>query len=116
MDNLGKILNALSEIPETAVYGLEYTSTKLEELKREVLKKAAADAKEKATNLAEGAGAIVGKVIKIESASPFYAMRSDRTEGREMLMMKQEVAKTVPQIESGSLEITGNCTVYYSIQ
>lgn len=116
MGNLGKILSGISEIPETTVYNLEYTSTKLEELKREVLKKAAMDAKEKAAKLAEGSGATLGKVMKIESAAGYYPRESFAEDRLNAFAVKREVEKAVPVIESGSLEIRGNCTVYYSIQ
>lgn len=117
MDILGKILSALSEVPETTVYGLEYTSTKIEDLKREVLKKAADDARQKALKLAEGAGAVLGKALKIETGVQVYPAKTYEEPFREMadvrLMQKEKIA---PQIESGYLEIMGNCIVYYSIQ
>jgi uncharacterized protein YggE len=118
LDNLGKILLKFSEIPETTVYGLEYTSTKIEELKREVLKEASADARQRALKLAEGAGAILGKVLKIESGTEAYPLQRQEYNLEEGIadrsVNKRELS--VPQIESGHLEITGNCTVYYSIQ
>ena len=114
MDSLGKILAGLSEVQETTVYGLDFTSAKIEELKKEALKKAAAEAREKALKLAEGAGAVLGKVLKIETGTLAYpvralAMRSEKA-------MVEQAAAPVPQIESGTIEITANCTVSYSIQ
>ncbi len=117
MDNLGKILSGVSEVPETAVYNLEFTSTKLEELKREALKKAGIDAREKAMKLAEGAGAILGKAIKIESFAQFHPMQTYvAEEGLDAFAAKRVVEKEAPKIESGTLEILGSCVVTYSIQ
>lgn len=116
LENLGKILAGISEINETTIYGLSYTSTKIEEIKREVLKEAASDARQKAVKLAEGSGAILGKVIKIESASyerPLQAMAF--AEAMPRMAYKAEAAAP-PQVESGYIEVTGGCTVSYSIQ
>ncbi len=119
MDTLGKILAKLSEVSETTVYDLEYTSTKIEELRREALKKAGVDARQKAMKLAEGTGAVLGKAIRIQTGIQEYRARdlkmSDVDESR-MMVSKEESFKVSPQIESGYLEIIGNCTVYYSIQ
>ena len=118
LDNLGKILTSLSEIPESTVTGVEYTSTKIEELRREVLNKAAADAYEKAKKLAAGAGATLGKAKKIQSGFQGYLARQDyKMEDRAMefssMVMKEKAA---PQMESGYLEIIGNCSIEYALQ
>lgn len=116
MGSLGKILSGVSDVAETSVFNLEFTSTKLEELKREALKEAAIDAREKAIKLAEGAGATLGKVMKIESAAQFRPMPTYAADEGFALRSKMVAEKEAPQIESGSLEIIGNCLVYYSIQ
>ncbi len=116
MEELGKVLAALSEIPETTIYGLEYTSTKLEELKRETLKKAASDAREKAVKLSEGAGATLGKVIKIETGVQVSPLRQYDSYVGGAIRAEFKGENVTPQIESGYLEVIGNCTVYYSIQ
>lgn len=114
LDKLGKILTGLSEVPETSVFGLTYTSAKIEELKRETLKVAASDAKQKALKLAEGSGATLGKVIKIETHSQEHFLRNVVAEQRMDYAAKLE--KSAPQMESGYIEIIGNCVVSYSIQ
>jgi uncharacterized protein YggE len=114
LESLGKILSGLSEVQETTVYGLDFTSTKIEELKKEALKKAAADAREKAQKLAEGAGAALGKVLKIDTGAPIYPVRSYAMRAEKAIA--EQAAAPVPQIESGTIEITANCTVSYSIQ
>jgi len=113
MDSLGNILSGLSEVQETTVYGLDFTSTKIEELKKEALKKAAAEAREKALKLVEGAGAALGKVLKIETGALAYPVRALAMRAEKAMA---EQAAPVPQIESGTIEITANCTVTYSIQ
>lgn len=115
MDNLGKILVGLSEISETTVHGLSYTSTKIEELKREVLKEAASDAQQKAVKLAEGSGATLSKVIKIESVAYEDSLRTMDFE-EEVSKMAYKREKVAPQVESGYIEVTGSCVVYYAIQ
>ncbi len=117
LDNLGKILTGLSEISETTVYGFTYTSTKIDELKREVLKKAASDAREKALKLAEGSGATLGKAVKIETAAQEYPVARQRMADvafEKSFVMKEE--QGYPQVESGYLEIIGNCTISYVLQ
>ena len=115
LDELGKVLAALANTTETSVYNLEYTSTKLEELKREALKQAAADARAKAQKLAEGSGAILGKVMRIDTGATVMPMRAyAMDEARGMLSASME--KTAPQIESGQIEINASCTIIYSIQ
>lgn len=115
LDKLGKILTGLSEVPETSVFGLTYTSTKIEELKREALKMAASDAKQKALKLAEGSGATLGKPIKIETQAQERFLRNVVAEERiDYAVAKLE--KSAPQMESGYIEIIGNCAVSYSIQ
>lgn len=116
LDNLGKILVKVSEIAETSVYGLTYTSTKIEELKREALKKAAENARERAIKLVEGAGAVLGKVIKIESREQVYPVFRKDYAYEGVAVARLEESKAVPQIESGNLEIISNCTIYFSLQ
>jgi hypothetical protein len=116
LGQLGKILVAFSGIPESTIYSLEYTSTKLDELKREALKKAAADAREKALKLAEGSGAILGKVMRIDTgATVYYAPRESQyaLARAEDKMMAEAPA---PQIESGAMEVTATCTIQYAVQ
>lgn len=118
LENLGKVLAALSEIPETTVFGLEYTSTKIEELKREALKKAGDDAHQKALKAAEGAAATLGKVIKIETGSQIFRAKEYDVMAEAPRLLKEQAYTSIPapQIEAGYLEIVGTCTVYYSIQ
>ncbi|MCX5701814.1 MAG: SIMPL domain-containing protein, partial [Candidatus Omnitrophica bacterium] len=116
LENLGKILANISEINETTVYGLSYTSTKIEEIKREVLKEAASDAREKAVKLAEGSGAILGKVIKIESVSYERPLQKMAFAEAMPMMAASRAEAPAPQVESGYIEVTGGCTVSYAIQ
>jgi uncharacterized protein YggE len=119
LDSLGKILLKLSEIPESSVSGLRYDSAKIETLRQQVLKLATSDARQKALNLAEGAGATLGKVMKIESAREISRSEEKRYEAEDAVGMgvaQKEVQAAAPQIEAGRLEITASCTVYYSLQ
>lgn len=117
IDTLGKMLSELSDISETTVYGLTYTSTKIEDFKRDVLKEAASDARQKALKLAEGSGAVLGKVIKIENVTQGYPLaRAAFEEKIVMMAYKADMAAPAPQIESGAIEVTGSCIVYYAIQ
>ncbi len=115
LDNLGLLFTALSDISETSILGLTYTSSNIDELKRSVLKDAAADAKQKALKLAEGAGASLGKVLRINSnAQESFAYQAyDRNMGMAKAMAETSVA---PQVESGSIEVSGNCEVIYLLQ
>lgn len=116
LDKLGKILTGLSEIPETSIFGLTYTSTKIEDLKREALKVAASDAKQKALKLAEGSGATLGKPIKIETQAAQERFLRNVVAEERMDYAVAKLEKSAPQMESGYIEIIGNCVVSYSIQ
>ncbi|MDD4910205.1 MAG: SIMPL domain-containing protein [Candidatus Omnitrophica bacterium] len=117
LDDLGKILARLADIAETTVSGLTYTATNVEQLRIDALKKAADNARQKALQLAEGSGATLGKVLKIQSGvSDGYDFL--REEQLADSFAKRAIAKAeiAPQIESGYLKITANCTVIYSVE
>ena len=117
LEDLGKILAELSEVSETTVFGLTYTSSKIEELRQEVLKKAAADARQKATKLTEGAGATLGKVMRIESSVQLNLQQNREEAAYDGPMVMKMVRETVasPDIEAGYLQIIGNATVTYAL-
>jgi uncharacterized protein YggE len=118
LENLGKILTSLSEITETTVSGFEYTSTKIDELRRNALKEAASDAYQKAVKLAEGAHATLGRVVKIETGVSSYQQREYdfAEEGRLAFSKLKDETVITPTLESGYLQIEQDCTVYYAIQ
>ncbi len=116
---LGKILGGLALIPESRVEGVDFTSTKLEEFKRDALKKAGEDARAKAQKLAEGAGALVDRVLRADSnVSGGYRPVFRAMAVNENMMMASRSAKvaTEPQVESGVIEVTANCTVVYLLK
>ena len=117
LEDLGKILTSLSDTSETSVYNLEYSTTRLEELKREALKQAAADARARAQKLAEGSGAILGKVMRIETgATVMPPMRAYAMDEARSGILAASMEKTAPQIESGQIEINASCTIIFAIQ
>ncbi len=118
LDNLGKILNALSEIPESRVENLEFASMKIDDLKRDVLKKAAEDARLKAAKLAEGAGAAIDSVLNISSyVSGGYRPVMKMAMADDAAMLKTASSASIaPSIESGTIEVSAQCTVVYSLK
>ena len=119
LQDLGKILTRLSEISETSISGLTYTSSKMDELRQEAMKKAASDARQKALKLAEGAGSTLGKTMKIESTIGLNSNNNDRVDqaydGMLMKYAQTEQVKASPEIESGFIQIKATATVTYAL-
>lgn len=63
---LGKILKSLSKCESKPEVDVSYTIKDVEGMKNNLLKKAIADSKNKATILAEAAGVTLGKIVKID--------------------------------------------------
>lgn len=116
LDSLGEILNGISEIESARVAGIEFTSTKLDELKRTALKKAAGGAKEAALAMVEAAGGKLGKILKIEESSVIPILR-ERREYSQSLMKDLAVQQEMqPQVEPGTLTVQVACTVVYEVE
>lgn len=119
LNDLGKILMDISGVAESKVSNLNFGSTKIEELKRDALKKAAEDARLKAIKLCEGAGTSLGTALEIRTSAPVFQPRMmNYYDGASEKMSYAGVAMEAapaPEIQAGSLEITANCTITYKL-
>lgn len=114
LSKLGDVIDKVIDAGAIYIYGLEFKSSKIEELEREVRLKAVEDAKEKARILAKGAGFKLGRALRVfESAmAPRLAFREYRPARQRKLLIEQEAA---PQVEPGTLELIATCGVIYEI-
>ncbi len=104
---VGDIIDKSIENGSNEFNGIQFTSSKIKEFQKEAKIKAAKDAKEKASLLAENLGVKLGGIIRVnESFSPPYLARN---------VMAFKTAEAAPQIEAGSLEITATCDVIYEL-
>ena len=116
LDRVGHILARLSDIQDMNIEETVFTSSKIEEHKREALKKAAAAARKSAEDLAEVAGAKLGRVLKIQEASNFIPFRGQqlmRTAKMESSMMDR--AAPMP-VSGGKLTVEASCTLTYELE
>lgn len=88
---------------------IQFDSSVIEELEKEVKGRAALDAEEKAALLAGNLGVKLGRVLKVSESTvmPYPA--------RNMVAMRAAAPDSAPQIEPGAMEITGTCDVIYEI-
>ena len=116
LDTIGKMLSKISENDYINVYGLSFTSTKLEELKNEALKLAAKSARETALAVVEAAGGKLGNVLRIEESSagvPFRREIMAKADFRMAEMADRGVSEA--EVEAGTLEVQAYCTITYQI-
>jgi len=113
LDDIGKILNKISEIDYANVYNITFTSTKMEELKRGALKKAAESARITAMELADVAGGKLGKVLRIEEYSP--VLRQGAFQEASLMKYKAESVMADTVVEAGTLEVEAACTITYQV-
>lgn len=90
--------------------GIRFSSSKIEEHEKEAKIRAAKDAREKAHLIAKSLGVKIGKVLKVNesSARPYLARQTGA-------FAESSMARSAPQIEPGSMEVTATCNVIYEI-
>ncbi|PIU41753.1 MAG: hypothetical protein COS99_03795 [Candidatus Omnitrophica bacterium CG07_land_8_20_14_0_80_42_15] len=112
LSKIGDVIDTVVNAGAISINGLEFKSSKIEELEKDARLKAAKNAKEKAEVIAEGAGFKVGKVLKASEAMgghfPVYRERYAKT-------AVMEAASAAPEIEPGSIELEATCTIIYEI-
>jgi uncharacterized protein YggE len=108
MDKVGEFLDKAVSLGVTSFSGLMYESSKQRELERDALKKAAADARERADVLARELGATLGKAMNITESvvSPLPLMRS---------AMMDASAAAAP-VMTGELAINAQVTVTFELK
>lgn len=115
LSKIGDVIDKVIAAGAIYIYGLEFKSSKIEELEKEVRLKAAKNAKEKAQILADGIGFKIGKVLRVDESMEqrLFERSRHRPEYDKMFVAKDESAP--PQIEPGSIELEAICTVIYEV-
>jgi uncharacterized protein YggE len=107
LDRAGALIDAAVDAGANAIYGPSLERSDVEKLYRDALEKAVADAKARATVLAEAAGRKVGRVTAMtESGSPELPM----------LAKDAAMARESTPIVSGSQETTASVSVTYELR
>lgn len=106
---LGEIIDKVIAAGTNTFSGIQFTSSKMEELEEEAKVNAAKDAKEKAELIAKSLGVKVGKVLRVDGLSvqpyPVSGVRA----------YQSAAMAAPPQIEAGTMEVTASCNVVYEI-
>lgn len=109
LSKVGEVIDKAITGGTNVFNGIQFVSSKINELEKEAKVKAAKDAKEKAELLAKNLGVTVGRVLKVsESSIRPYLQKNRAAFGAVM-------AESAPQIEPGSMEVNATCNVIYEI-
>jgi uncharacterized protein YggE len=108
-DKYGAVADKLSSIDGVQVQGVDYASSKDDETKREALKKALLNARDKANDLAVTAGCYIDKPLEIIEGSP--------EGGPRPMFAPMGMAKSMgtPAAVPGQLEISASVTATYDL-
>jgi uncharacterized protein YggE len=109
-DKYGAIADGLSKFDGIQIQQVDYASSKEEETKREALKKALLNARDKANDLAVTAGCYIDKPLEILEGTPDNGPRP-------MMMMARMApgAPGTPAAVPGQLEISASVTATYDM-
>lgn len=112
IERIGEVLDAAVGSGATSVSGMRFDLKARDEVEREALKLAVADARERATAAAAGAGMTVSEVVRIEE------QRVSAPPPRPMMMSARQAdsLESQPPISPGELEIRATVIVTSSIR
>ncbi len=113
--DIGKIIDAAVANGANAVDNVQFTLSKdaEETIKKDVLKKASENAKEKAQAVADGLGVSLGAVVSV-TESGYYAPPFIYAKAAETVAMGRPVSDL--QIEPSKITVTATVTVTYKIR
>ncbi|HPN72771.1 MAG TPA: SIMPL domain-containing protein [Candidatus Omnitrophota bacterium] len=106
----GRIIDKVISGGVNTFSGIQFSSSRMDELETEARVKAAKDAGSKASALAEAMGVKLGRLIRVSQSSyrPYPV--------NKMLAYDMSMARSaVPQVEAGSMEVTATCDAVYEI-
>ena len=105
----GEIIDEVLTAGANTFSGIQFTSGKMDDLETEARVKAAKDAGHKAAILAEALNVKLGRILRVNQSSnrPYPVNR--------MMAYDMSMARSVPQIEAGTMEVTATCDVTYEI-
>ena len=115
LSKYGAIMDGLNEAGVNSINGIEFKSSKMEELEREARKKAMLDAKQKAEDYASVLGQKSGKAINItDNSTPYNPQLIYRNK-----MMAMGASDSVAEKETlaiGEIEIKANVSVTFTLE
>ena len=105
----GEIIDEVVSGGVNTFSGIQFTSGKMNELETEARVEAAKDAENKAQILAEALNVKLGRILRVNQSTnrPYPVNR--------MMAYDASMARSAPQIEGGTLEVTATCDVVYEI-
>ncbi|MDO8580159.1 MAG: SIMPL domain-containing protein [Candidatus Omnitrophota bacterium] len=115
LSRLGVILAKISTLESVNLQEVQFTSTRLEDLKREALVKASRQARQTAEEVVTAAGGKLGRILKIEEATNMPI--SYRQEHRFMKMdaMEMDVSQESVPVEAGTMSIEATSRITFEI-
>lgn len=111
LSDAGKVVDTAVRNGANTFSGISFTSSRLNELKKEAKAKAALDASEKALLLTKKLGVSTGRILKVSESAIRPLYDSNRSFGA----MEMSAKASAPQIEAGSLEVAATCNIIYEI-
>ncbi len=106
---LGNVIDAAMKNEMTVFNGIQFDSSRKDEIQQEARAKAVLDARERAEIMALNLKVKLGRVLKIIESGQAYPMP------KQSFMMAEARAMSAPLIESGTLEIQATCQVTFEI-
>jgi uncharacterized protein len=105
----GEIIDEVVSGGVNTFSGIQFTSGKMDKLETEARIEAAKDAERKAQILAAALNVKLGRILRVNQSSnrPYPVNR--------MMAYDVSMARSAPQIEGGTLEVTAICDVVYEI-
>lgn len=109
VDETGEIIDAVISSGVNTFNGIQFTSGRIEEFEAEARINAARDAMDKAKALSAALGVKTGRILRVNQSSnrPYPVNR--------MMAYDVSMARSAPQIEPGSMEITASCDIICEI-
>lgn len=111
LDKTGDVIAAAVASGATSVSGVRFDLKDREKVEREALRRAVADARQRADAAATGAGVSIDRVIRIEEQRDM----GEVPRPMPMVAMRSEAAQPVP-IEAGEIEVRARVTLTAAIR
>ncbi len=109
LDKAGKIIDVATQAGANILNGISFHSTERNEAYKKALKRAVDDAQEKADVLASACGKKLGRLVKIETGSDYYAYA-----GANNYYKMDAAADT--SIISGDISVSASVTLTYTFE
>ena len=118
-ERLGRILAALVQSQAAPEFHIQYTVKEAEEVKKELLKRAVADSREKAEVMAEAAGVALGELLSMDYSwkeKDLAVNCADRMAKPRLLAEGAPAAAYTLDIEPEDIQVTDSVTARWEIE